>query len=68
MDGSRVVCCRHAQDSRALRALGGPGLEDVGGSSEEAVEVDTSDIAFARRSLDTLEATRREYLITLRQQ
>ena len=44
------------------------GMEDVGGSSDEAVEVDTSDIAFARRSLDTLEATRREYLVTLRQQ
>ena len=30
-------------------------MEDVGGSSDEAAEVDISDILFARRGLDSLE-------------
>jgi hypothetical protein len=41
-------------------------MEDVGGSSNEAVEVDISDIAFARQSLDELEETRRNFAVTLR--
>ena len=36
-------------------------MEDVGGSSDEAPEVDISDIAFCRRSLDSLEEARRNF-------
>ena len=40
-------------------------MEDVGGSSNEAPEVDNSDIVFARQGLNTLEETRRSFAATL---
>ena len=41
-------------------------MEDVGGSSNEPMEVDISDIAFARQGLDLLEETRRNMAVVLR--
>ena len=40
-------------------------VEDVRGSSDEAPEVDISDIVFARRGLDSLEEARRNFAATL---
>ena len=40
-------------------------MEDVGGSSCEPMEVDISDIAFARQGLDLLEETRRNMATAL---
>ena len=40
-------------------------MEDVEGSSSEPMEVDISDIAFARQGLDLLEATRRDMAVAL---